>query len=183
VRIYIPKNSNTVSLRGPEDVVKKCRIQIVTEISTSRVSDSLDLTPMQHMDLSNDIDIIKKIAGGTNTSIALNEGSVKIRGVSRDVRDAKALLREHFTGSYSGYIDVDGPQYERLKSTLSKDSSHFERVQLSTGANVSLEESGSFIKVTGKKANVKKAKLSLIGFLDFIFPKQIQTVKVHKVTT
>lgn len=180
VRINIPKNANTVSLRGPEDNVKKCRIKLVTEIATYRVSDTMDLTPGQHSDLSINLDIIKRIAGSTNTSIAMNEGSVKIRGVSRDIRDAKALLREHVTGSYSGHIDLDGPQYDKLKSTLSRDSSHFERVELSSGAKMSLDESESAIKIIGKKANVKKAKLSLIGFLEFIFPKQIQTVKVHK---
>ncbi|KAL3801560.1 hypothetical protein ACHAWO_001365 [Cyclotella atomus] len=180
VRIHIPRDSNTVSLRGPEDNVKKCRIKLVTEIATYRVSDTMDLTPGQHSDISNDVDTIKRIAGSSGTSISLIEGSIKIRGVSRDVRDAKALLREHFSGSYSGYIDLNVPQYDRLKSTLSKDASHFERVKLSTGAGVVLDETESAIKITGKKANVKKAKLSLMGFLDFVFPKQIQTVKVHK---
>lgn len=180
VRIHIPRDSNTVSLRGPEDNVKKCRIKLVTEIATYRVSDTMDLTPGQHSDISNDVDTIKRIAGSSGTSISLIEGSIKIRGVSRDVRDAKALLREHFSGSYSGYIDLNVPQYDRLKSTLSKDASHFERVKLSTGAVVVLDETESAIKITGKKANVKKAKLSLMGFLDFVFPKQIQTVKVHK---
>jgi transcription antitermination factor NusA-like protein len=96
------------------------------------------------------------------------------------VRDAKSLLNEHFTGVYAGYIDLDASQCTRLKSTITKDPSHFERIKLSTGADVMVDESESVIKVTGKKSNVKKAKLSLLGVLEFMFPKQFQTVKVHK---
>ena len=180
VIVYIPKNQNIVSLRGPKDMVEKCRVQLVTDIATSRTLGSIDLTPKQQKELSSNTNIIKKIAGPTNTSIVVNGGTIKIRGVSRDVRDAKALLHEHFTGSYSGYIDLDGSQYEKMKSTLSKDNSHLERIRASTGASAILDESNSVIKITGKRANVKQAKHSAIGFLDFLFPNQIQTVKVDK---
>ncbi|KAL7520238.1 hypothetical protein ACHAWX_004971 [Stephanocyclus meneghinianus] len=179
VRIHVPKDKNIVSIRGPEELVKKCRVRLVTDIATMRIVDNIEVSSQQHDDLSHS-DIIKKIASGTNTSITLNEGSIKIRGISNDVRDAKALFVEHFTGSYSGLIDLGASQCSRLKSTIAKDSSHFERIKLSTGTDVSLDESESCIKVTGKKASVKKAKLSLIGFLDFLLPKQFQTVKVHK---
>jgi len=180
VIIYIPKNQNTVSLRGPKEMVEKCRTQLVTDMVTNRILDSIDLTPKQQKDLSSNANVIKRIAGPTNTSIVLNGGSIKIRGVSRDVRDAKALLHEHFTGSYSGYIDLDKSQYDTLKSTLSNDNSHLERIRTSTGANPILDDSNSVIKITGKRTSVKHAKDSVIGFLDFLFPNQIQTVKVDK---
>lgn len=180
VIVYIPKNQNIVSLRGPKDMVEKCRVQLVTDMTTNRTSGSIDLTPKQQKELSSNTNVIKKIAGPTNTSIVVNGGSIKIRGVSRDVRDAKALLHEHFTGSYSGYIDLDGSQYDKLKSTLSKDNSHLERIRASTGASAILDDSNSVIKITGKRANVKQAKYSAIGFLDFLFPNQIQIVNVDK---
>ena len=179
VRIYIQKKMNTVSLRGPEDSVKKCHVRLVTEIATYRVVDSMNLTPLRYSDLSNHMNTVKKVATDTNTSIVLNEGYVKIRGVSRDVRDAKSLLNEYFTGSHCGYFDLDGPQYERLKGTCCEDSSHLEKIELTTGAKLKLDETNYVVEITGKKANVKRAKLALVRFLDSIFPKQIQMVKVH----
>ncbi|KAL3783876.1 LOW QUALITY PROTEIN: hypothetical protein HJC23_007981 [Cyclotella cryptica] len=78
------------------------------------------------------------------------QGSIKIRGVNNDVRDAKALLAEHYTGSYSGFIDLDASH------TIMKEPSHFERNKLSAGAEVSLDES-EFLSESPAKRPVHKA--------------------------
>jgi len=179
VRVNVGRDSNVISIRGPEDLVKQCRSRLVITIATARVSDTIELTPTQKGNISSS-DIIKRVAGITSTSIALNEDSIVIRGISNDARDAKSLLNEHLVGVYRGYLDLEASQCKRVKNTLAKDSSHFARIKLSTGADIALDASESCIVVTGKRANVKKAKVALMGFLDFMFPQQFQTVKVHK---
>lgn len=179
VRVYVPRDSTMVSIRGPDDLVKQCKVSLITSIATARVGDNIDISPEQYADLSNS-DTIRRFAGATNTSIVLNESSIKIRGVGNDVRDAKALFTEKFTGVFTSFVDLDASHCARLKSAIAKDSSHFERIHLSTGADVTLKTEDCAIQITGKKSNVKKAKASLMHFLDFMFPHQFQTVKVHK---
>ena len=179
VRVNVGRDTNIISIRGPTALVKQCRVHIVTTIATSKVSHTIDLSPQQLADMS-DSNIIKRTGGITNTSIALNESTIKVRGTSNDVRDAVALLNEHLGLGYVGFIDLEGSQCKRLKTTLGKDSSHLDRIKISSGADITLEASKSTIIIKGKKSGVKKAKVALMGFLDFMFPQQFQTVKVHK---
>jgi len=178
ILIHVPKDNNTISIRGPEDLVEKCRIRLITTIATARVVENIDIDLSQHEKLSKS-NIIKKISRLTNTQMTLNETSIRVRGMNDDVRYAKANIEENLTGVYHGYIHLEASQLSRVKSAVAKDPSHFQRIHASTGAEV-IHESDA-IHIFGKRSNVIEAKASVIAdFLSFMLPRQLQTVKMHK---
>lgn len=183
VRIHVPRHNTIISVRGPEDLVKQCRTRLIVTIATVKVDDTIVISPEQHDELSK-YDALKRMSRFTNAQLSLNETSIKLRGTSADVRDAKANISEHLTGIYHGYIDLEVSQFSRLKNSITKDSSHFQRIRASTGANVILEDSDCAIHISGKKSIVKKAKSSVMEyvmeFLSFMLPSQLQTVKIHR---
>lgn len=97
IRIHVPKDDNTISIRGPEDMVEQCRIRLITTIATTRIVETVDINASQHEKLSKS-DVLKQISRIMNTQISLNETSVRVRGVSDDVKYAKANIEEHLTG-------------------------------------------------------------------------------------
>ncbi|KAL7549087.1 hypothetical protein ACHAWF_012360 [Thalassiosira exigua] len=179
VLVFLPKSNNTISIRGPEDMVKRCRTRVITTIATTRVSESIGISQQQHEELSKS-DIIKRVSRFTNAQIVLSETSVKIRGVTDDVRDAKANILEHLTGTYYGYIDLLDGQFRRVDATIKKDPSHLQRIHSSTGAEVTMEDSGCAIQLIGKRSCVKKAKSLVMELLDFVLPRQLRSLKVHR---
>merc|ERR1712013_843151 len=106
IRIHVPKDENIISIRGPEDLVKQCRIRLITTIATTRIVETIDVSASQHEKLSKS-DVLKQISRITNTQISLNETSVRVRGVSDDVNYAKANVEEHLSGVYHGYIHLE----------------------------------------------------------------------------
>ena len=76
--------------------MRQCRSRLVTTIATTRVNETVDVDEAQRDRLANS-DALKHISRLTNTQITLNETSVKVRGVSDDVRDARFNLTEHLT--------------------------------------------------------------------------------------
>ena len=91
------RRRGTISVRGPEEMVRRCRARIISEAAAARVSESVDVDPAQRESLSGG-DAVKRISRLTNAHIVLNETSVKIIGVGGDVRDAKINIEEHLTG-------------------------------------------------------------------------------------
>ena len=69
---------------------------------------------------------------------------------------------------------METSQFGKVK----KDLSHLQRINASTGAEVKLDSEA--IVISGKRAQVKKAKASVLDFLDFMLPRQLQTVKIHR---
>ena len=178
VRIHIPREGHVVSIRGPEENVKKCRSKLLTDIATTRVTDSIDgISDEKFNELSNS-DFIRRTSRFTNASITLSENSVRIRGISDDVRDAKASINEHLTGTYRAFIDLEGSQTERVKNAAEKDSSHFDRIKATTGAVIDID--AFTIVISGKKSNVKKAKHQLMEWLGFILGDELRSLKIHR---
>lgn len=84
-----------------------------------------------------------------------------------------------FSQVYLGYIHLEASQFGRVKNAVTKDASHFQRINASTGADITLESEA--ICISGTKSNVKKAKTSVIAdFLSFMLPRQLQSVKIDR---
>ena len=178
VRIHIPREGHVVSIRGPEENVKNCRSKMLTDIATTRVTDSIDgLSDEKFNELSNS-DFMRRTSRFTNASIILSENSIRIRGISGDVRDAKASINEHLTGTYRAFIDLEGSQTERVKNASEKDSSHFDKIKSATGAAIDVEAYA--LVISGKKSNVKKAKHQLMEWLGFILGDELRSLKIHR---
>ena len=102
--------------------------------------------------------LLRAIASDTNTQLTLKESSIRFRGVSSDVRDAKALVLERLTGKYKGVIELDGSQFRRVRSAT-EDQTHFDRIRSSTQTDVWLDEATNALCIEGKRSGVKKAKI------------------------
>ena len=81
--------SNYVSVRVPEESVKKCRTHVIYVASTAKVFSIVPIDNTQHIILEN-TETMKKNNDGLSVQITLNNKSVKMRGLSSNVRDVKS---------------------------------------------------------------------------------------------
>mmetsp|Transcript_16817 Transcript_16817/g.48312 ORF Transcript_16817/g.48312 Transcript_16817/m.48312 type:complete len:1261 (+) Transcript_16817:43-3825(+) len=169
-----------LTMRGPEEKVEEARSKILASLATTKVVDSVPISSEQKETLENAPSVIRDIATDANSQMTLMESSVRIRGVSSDVRYAKGLLMETLTGSYKSYIDFEAGQYSVISSAVTKDPSHFERIRKSTETDLALDEEAKAICILGKRSNVKKAKALLFDFLEFVLSSSMERVKVEK---
>lgn len=181
VQVSDDSNSSAVlTIRGPEEKVEATRSKIVALLATAKMEESVQISPEQEEKLEKESSFIRDVGGDTNTQITVTSSSVRIRGVSSDVRYAKERLMEILTGSYKSYIDLDSGQYSVVSTAVAKDPSHFERIRKSTKTDLVLDEEMKAICVIGKKSCVEKAKALLFGFLDFVLSSSMEYVKVEK---
>mmetsp|Transcript_24816 Transcript_24816/g.54113 ORF Transcript_24816/g.54113 Transcript_24816/m.54113 type:complete len:1287 (+) Transcript_24816:129-3989(+) len=179
VVVQIDKDSTGLSIRGPEELVARVRSSIVATMSSARVVDTVLISEAQHETLKAS-SMTRNIASTTNTQLTLTVGEVRIRGIRSDVLEAKSLVEEILSGGkYKSYIQLDEAQVVLVRAAI-EDPSHFDRIKTSTNTEVILDESASFICITGKRSNVRKAKGLLLGFLDFILPSQLERIKVSR---
>ena len=95
VLINISK-THLVTIRGPEDNVNECRVEILKLISSAKVSQTLPVSDEQHNTLQKN-DAIKRITQEAPAHISISDGKATIRGFFYDVRDAVSLLNEQLT--------------------------------------------------------------------------------------
>jgi len=177
VNLFIHR-SNRITIRGPEAAVEECRVDILRLVSSVRIQQIMSITPEQHEALTKD-DKVKRATYGIPVSVTLTEGTLKLRGIFADVRDAQALLKEQMTGIYEARVELDAAQLTCVRGAI-RDPSHFARMEESTGAKVSLDGNCSAIVVTGKRSQVRKAKSLVVGFLDFLLPDDFERLKISK---
>jgi rRNA processing protein Krr1/Pno1 len=177
VSINVSK-THRVTIRGLEDGVASCRVEILKMVASARVTQSLDVSEEQEATLKKK-DALKRIMAQTPAHIAVSNGKATIRGVFYDVRDAVSLLNEQLTGEYSSFIEFDASQFSKVRAA-SRDPSHFERMETETSSKVALDLAAGSIVVSGKRTNVKRAKDQVYGFLSFVLPGEIERVKITK---
>lgn len=178
VKVIIERSNGLITLRGPEQSVQDCRTEILKIVSSVRVQESMSLTPEQHTELSKP-DMVRKLTAGIPVHVTLTESDVSVRGIFTDVRDALALVKAHLTGVYETHVELDASQYAKISSSC-RDPSHFKRMMESTSTEIKLAPSSSSIVIRGKRGNVKKAKMLVMGFLDFLLPSNFEHVKMPK---
>merc|ERR1712071_30379 len=123
--------------------------------------------------------VMKRITEDIDVQVTLSEKTIKIRGVSNDVKDIKTKIMEQFTGKFEISMDLEPTQFIPMRKALA-DGSHFDRIRESTKADLSLDEASSSVIISGKRGNVKKAKNQIMALLEFLFPSQFLKVKVPK---
>jgi type II secretory pathway component GspD/PulD (secretin) len=139
----------------------------------------MPITSEQHAELSKP-DAVRIVTSGIPVQVTVADDAVKVRGIFSDVRDALALLKAHLTGVYESRLELDPAQYSKVSGTV-RDLSYFNRMKESSNAEIDLDPSSNSIVIHGKRANVKKAKILVMGLLDFILPSNFEHVKVPKV--
>ena len=165
-----------ISIRGPSEEVAKCRIEILKMIASSRIAQEIMLTAEQKASLEKK-DAWKRISQQTTCQVTMDDSKVTIRGVFYDVRDAVSLVNELLTGELASSIELGSSQYARLSATC-RDPSHMQRIEKATETKISLV-SGR-IEVSGKRSNVKKAKLQIYDFLAFVCPGELERLGVSQ---
>lgn len=178
VSLDVLKGSSQISMRGPEDMVKSCRSHLVLLVATTKVNDSVRITLEQH-DLLAKPENMKRITDGMGVEVVLSHTSVKLRGISTDVKGVHALIMELLTGRFEASVDLSASQL-LIVSEVAKDPSQFSRIQDSTKATLAVNTSSSCIVFSGKRASVKKAKNQVMVLLDSLCPGQFLRVKLPK---
>ncbi|KAL9187903.1 hypothetical protein ACHAXT_006281 [Thalassiosira profunda] len=179
VLVNIQKDKNLILLRGPQDLVQQCQRRLSITIATARVSKSIQISQKQLRQRGTS-EAIKRISRSTGVELTMNGSSIAVRGTSHDVRDATSNINELLSGTYNGYIDLSSEQFSCADSAITNDSSHFERIRDSTGADIVLEAAETVIHISGPKSSVKKAKLSVIELLESLLPQQLEAVELHR---
>lgn len=177
VSIHVSKTYK-VSVRGPQEKVNECRIEILKMIASARVTQTIPIDSEQEAKLEKN-DALKRITQQSHCQLSVTDGTVSVRGFFYDVRDALSLLNEQLTGEYKSSVELSPSQFAKVSSAC-RDSSHFQRIQLATDAKVALESSSGEIQVCGKRSNVKKGKEQVYDFLSFICPGEIHRLKVSQ---
>ena len=175
VSITISKTHN-VSIRGPEDKVAACRVEMLKMISSFRVTQTIPVTEEQAVTLERN-NAIKRTIRAVSVQIDISDGTAKIRGFFFDVCDAVSLLKEQLTGVYESIIELDAPQFTKVHGAT-RDPSYLQRMELDTNAKVALDLSAGSLIVSGKRTNVKRAKDQVFDFLDFILPGEMKRLKI-----
>jgi predicted RNA-binding protein YlqC (UPF0109 family) len=167
-----------VTIRGPDQNVADCRVELEKLIATTRTSLAVDITNEQK-DILERKEYEKRILQQIPVQISATDSKVTFGGTLADVSDAEAVLTEMLTGEYKALIELEPPQFARLRNAT-REPSHFERIASSTDASISLDLATGSISITGKRNNVKKAKEQLYVFLDFVLPGEIQRLSVSQ---
>lgn len=177
VNLFI-HHSNRITIRGPEAHVEACRVEILRLVSSVRIQQVVAITPEQHEKLSKP-DVVRRATNGIPVQVNLTAESLKIRGIFADVRDAQALLEEQMTGTYKIRVELEAAQLTSVRGAT-RDESHFSRMRESTGAAISLDNQSGAIIISGKRFQVKKAKALVVGFLEFLLPKNFARLPLSK---
>lgn len=162
-------------LRGPPENVKICRANVIKMLATFNVSEVVPITRAQYEELSKD-NTMKTLLDGISVSAALENTEVKLRGVETDVNEAKSRIVEKLTGKYVAMIPLDVVQLNKLQKTTMF-SEKLREIGDSSKANLALDSKDCAINIEGKRSNVKKAKLTVFKYLEFMLPAQFSKVR------
>jgi rRNA processing protein Krr1/Pno1 len=177
VSITISK-SHVVTVRGPDQAVADCRVEIGKMIASARVTQSIPVSSEQKEILEKK-DFARKIAQQTSVAMTVDGDKVIAKGFFYDVRDSVSLVNEMLTGEYKTAIELDASQFAKVRNAV-RDPTHFERMEEGSGASVQLDLAAGSIAVSGKRTNVKKAKDQIFGFLTFLLPGDFGRLKIAK---
>jgi len=177
VLINISK-AHVVTMRGPDQAVANCRVEIGKMVASARVTQSISITDKQKESLEKK-KYIRIICPQIPVALSIVDDKVVVKGTFHDVRDAVSLLNEMLTGEYKTSIELDASQFIKVRNTA-RDQLHFERMETACEAKVELDLTAGSISVSGKRSNVKRAKDQVYGFLEFILSNEINRIKITK---
>lgn len=176
VSVDVNSNNNMISIRGPENEVKLCRADIMKQIVKNPVNLSVPIDAETHEFLSN-AGNVRKMTSGTSVKINLTKSYAKLRGNCVDINMVKANIEETMTGSYNGHILLTPPLFQKV-STSSKTEATVQSIQDKTDSQIDLNANSYSIEVSGKRANVKRAKTLLLEYMIGDFTAHFSKIKV-----
>ncbi|VEU39712.1 unnamed protein product [Pseudo-nitzschia multistriata] len=176
--IDVSKSSNVLTIRGLNDDVAGCRVEIEKIVASAQIMQSVPMSEEQMSTLKMK-GYTKKICQEIGVTMTTKEDEVVVRGRFQNVRDAVSLLNEMLTGVYTASIEVDALQFSRVNNAT-RDPSHFERMEKTFGTKVEIDAETQSILIRGKRSDVERTKNQMYGFLDFVLPNQLNRLKIAK---
>jgi len=170
--------SHVVTIRGLSHVVINCRVEIAKMVASARVTQSITISDEQKTSLEKK-EYTKKIFQQMPVNLTTTNDKIIVKGTFHDVRDAISVLNEMLTGVYKTSIELDASQFNKVRNTA-RDPSHFKRMESACGAKVELDLTAGSISISGKRSSVKRAKDQVYNFLDFMFPNEVNRLKIAK---
>jgi len=168
------RTNNQLVLRSKNaHQVQKAKQEVVKMLATANVSEVMEISAFYYEQLSAN-NVMRTITDGLNVQATLEKEQLKLRGIEFDVKEAKARIIEKMTGKYSSFLPLDPAQIGKLKKA-SRDI--LTQVSDQTKARVFLDEEDCSIKLEGSHTKIKKAKNTLLEFLDFLLPAQFAKVR------
>jgi polyribonucleotide nucleotidyltransferase len=169
--------NNQLVLRSKDEAqVKSAKKGVVKMLATMSVTEIMPISTFYFEKLSAN-NMMRTITDGLNVSATLEKEELKLRGIELDVKEAKARIVEKMTGKYTTYMPLDDIQMSKMKKAGDET---FKTIRDQAKTHVSLDEEEGGIKLEGSRTKVKKAKFTLLKFLDFILPAQFAKVNIPK---
>jgi len=176
VSANVSSDDGTVTLRGPEEPVRKCRGKIMKEIVKTQVNALVDIDDSTHEFLSKTSNI-RKIMNSTGVNLTLMKTGAKLRGNIVDVEIVKENIKEVMTGTYNGRIALSPALFRKI-SNLEKTKARMQLVNEKTNAKVELDSQGFAFVLSGKKVFVKRGKSMMLDYLITDFPSSFSKIKI-----
>jgi polyribonucleotide nucleotidyltransferase len=174
VSIMIERNENVLTLRGQDVDIEACRADIMKQIVTARVTQSLKAT-VEELELLRKANVFRRIMQSMPVQLLSKDDTITLRGVQDDVNDAIAILNETLGKSYRMRYRMDGILYHRLQEAW-KDPAHAKQIESSTHAKLHLTQ--NTLSFTGSRKQVTDAKREALKYFEFLFGSQFCHVSV-----
>mmetsp|Transcript_4373 Transcript_4373/g.8410 ORF Transcript_4373/g.8410 Transcript_4373/m.8410 type:complete len:1214 (-) Transcript_4373:129-3770(-) len=175
VMIDVSSINHVLTIRGEENIAHQARRSVLTAMLKIYANDSVVLPSSLQKELS-DKDSLLKITDGRAVNISFGGSQAKLRGNYMDVFGVKATLLSIINGSYESRLVLSPTMLDLLNA----DEKFLERVKNDTSVSLDLERDFHSVAISGKKSNVKRAKLQLFEFIEKSSPVLSSKVLVPK---
>jgi polyribonucleotide nucleotidyltransferase len=168
VSIMIQRNENVLTMRGQDVDIEACRADIMRQIVTARVTQTLKAAA-EELESLRKANVFRRIMQSIPVQLSNKDDIITVRGVQADVNDAISTLNEALGKSYRMRYRMDGILFNRLQEAW-KDPAHAKQIESSTHAKLELTQNS--LSFTGSRKQVTDAKREVLKYFEFLFGSQ-----------
>lgn len=175
VSISMHRSEPLVTLRGPTDEVQECHVAVLKIVLGANVTKTMNVTGKQVKSLQKS-NFHRRLGQSLNVMIYVAEEDciVTIKGAASDVDEANKRMSAELKGTFESHMKIGGGLFQRIKDAT-KNPAHFERIRKDSRAEVTLDAQTESIVFSGKEGAVKKAKQSMVTFLQFLLGENMES--------
>jgi polyribonucleotide nucleotidyltransferase len=177
ISIIVHRNEAAMTLRGTEQEVKECHIEIMKRILNSVIVRTFDVTPQQIEELQR-ANFVRQVVQHVlaQISITVESGNVRIRGSTADVKYDASLLKEQLEGIYECRLHIPSYLFGKLADACSN-AAHLDIIVKQSGAHLALDKSEEEVIISGDRKCVEGAKWPVYKFFEFLFGSKMGIVE------
>ncbi len=167
---------NVMTIRGEEKVAYECRSAVIKAMTNVVVNGIVSINSDTHGQLSK-ATTLRKITNGLPVTVTLTNSHAKLRGHHLDVPVVKAAIVELESKKYEGNIPLVPQIFDKVIGN-SETTEVLNNISNETKSEINMDKKNHCIQVSGKRADVKKAKLLFLDHLEHFLPHYCSKVKV-----